>query len=162
MAVFTFDSITLEVDVTIVGSRPVALLSKSSLVIHGAIFVGAGVASAGPGGFDGGVGVGAGPGGGGGPTGLNGGAGGAGGAGHGTSGQDGAGPQGGDGGVVYGDLRDALIGGSSGGVSVGPIWTSTTIPTATACATARTPVRGEMMESTQTATALPTSVTLQS
>lgn len=108
IAVFVFDDVvTSGVGVTVVGSRPVALLSKSDMALLSTTVDAAAVGSLpGPGGFGGSALTGLGPGGG--FEGLSGG----GGAGHGGAGGDGTG---GLGGPAHGDAAVLLQGGSSGG-----------------------------------------------
>lgn len=122
IAVFTFDQIQIGTGITVnaVGTRPLALLSKSSFVldsgsfidVSGAASTNATPAMGGPGGGLGGSGFGngAGPGGGGGspPAGAAGG-------GFGGAGGNGGGNGGGIGGATYGDLAVQLQGGSGGG-----------------------------------------------
>ncbi len=109
VAVFTFDSLTLQDDILVAGSKPVALLSQGDLSVEATID-GSGISAlAGPGGGDGGAAATAGDG-----TGA--------GAGSATDGGGGAfGGDGGDGGdgtlggSAYGDLLTTLEGGSGGG-----------------------------------------------
>jgi len=125
IAVFTFDNIDLGagVNITITGSRPVAILSKRDAISRSTVAVSAGSLGGGAGGAEGaplvGGSIGPGAGTGGGQSGGGGGGGGFGGA-----GGHGAGVIGvdlaaigitGDGGLAYGDALATLQGGSGGG-----------------------------------------------
>ena len=108
VAVFAFDRLHVAAPLTAAGTRPVALLSRESLVVDDTIRVSASDRLAGPGGFDGpsSQGLGAGPG----PGDWSGGGTGGGGFG-GSGGNSGVAA----GGSPYGSLLHALQGGSSGG-----------------------------------------------
>jgi hypothetical protein len=110
IAVFTFDSISIPsgASISVGGSRPVALLSQTTVLMLGRI----GVVAAGGAGADG---VGSDAGGGAGGGGAANGVGGGGGGGFGGVGGAGAGTGAGVGGIVYGNLQTLLQGGSGGG-----------------------------------------------
>jgi hypothetical protein len=110
VAVFVFGTLTLDSPVTVVGSRPLALLTTGDLTVHAPLHVSAQGTDGGPGGFDaveGEDGLGPGPG-----EAHDVGTGGAF-CGDGGDADDGAR----DGGTAYGDLLHTLEGGSSGGSS---------------------------------------------
>jgi hypothetical protein len=110
VAVFTFGALTLDETVTIVGTRPVALLTTGDLEVRTPLDLGSADTTGGPGGHDavpGGHGLGPGPG-----EAFDVGTGGAF-CGDGGDADDGAR----DGGTAYGVLLDTLEGGSSGGSS---------------------------------------------
>ena len=122
VVVFTFDSVAIGAGVSIraTGTRPVAILSRSTFIMTAGEITAAGLFVPGVGhqpGAGGGIGASALQA----ATGIGAGSSGAdagGGGGHGTFGGAGGGPGGGAGGIVYGDPAIQLRGGSGGGAGI--------------------------------------------